>query len=248
LGTEVKKDFCRILSPEGARGLEAEIYYTSDGTFHSTTSDRDLSTAKRIRNLEQEIDEIRRMLDLNDQSSILEVGTGTGEFAVGIAGHYKKIYAIDVSSEMLEYARRKADLKGIGNIEFHHAGFLTYEHDGEPLDAIVSQLTLHHLPDFWKMIGLKRLAALLRADGKLYLKDVVFPSGIDDYGEFFDTMIETIRKSAGETIASEVENHIRTEYSTLDWIMEDLLKRAGFRLDSAVYYDGFIATYVCSKT
>ncbi len=34
----------------------------------------------------------------------------------------------------------------VDNIEFHNIGFLTYMHKGEPLDAVVSQLALHHLP------------------------------------------------------------------------------------------------------
>jgi putative AdoMet-dependent methyltransferase len=40
-------------------------------------------------------------------------------------------------------------------------GFLNYEHNGPPLDMIVSNLALHHLPDFWKMIALKRIHEML---------------------------------------------------------------------------------------
>lgn len=40
---------------------------------------------------------------------------------------------------------------------------------------------------------------------------------------------------------------IREEYSTFDWIMEELLKRAGFSIDEVDYSDGFMAVYVCTK-
>jgi 2-polyprenyl-3-methyl-5-hydroxy-6-metoxy-1,4-benzoquinol methylase len=55
---------------------------------------------------------------------------------------------------MIAYAKQKAQKDGISNISFLQAGFLSYEHNGSPLDIIVSNLALHHLPDFWKMIGL----------------------------------------------------------------------------------------------
>ncbi len=43
------------------------------------------------------------------------------------------------------------------------------------------------------------------------------------------------------------ETAIRDEYSTLGWIMEGLLQRAAFEIDSAEYYEGFMAVYVCTK-
>jgi len=86
---------------------------------------------------------------------------------------------------MLNFTRRKAELRGIKNIEFHQAGFLTYDHHGEPLDAVVSQLALHHLPDFWKMIALKRIFAMLKEGGKFYLRDVVYSFPVDNYMDFF---------------------------------------------------------------
>ena len=57
------------------------------------------------------------------------------------------------------------------------------------------------------------------------MRDVVFPSE-DDYEPFFHTLLDNIgkvdRKLAGQTAI-----HIKEEYSTLDWIMEDLLKKSG---------------------
>ncbi len=41
----------------------------------------------------------------------------------------------DVSLPMLEFARQKAKNREAKNIEFHNAGFLTYEHSGERVDA-----------------------------------------------------------------------------------------------------------------
>ena len=46
---------------------------------------------------------------------------------------------------------------------------------------------------------------------------------------------------------SESETHVRDEYSTCDWIMEALLERAGFRVQTADYHDEFLASYLCTK-
>ena len=54
--------------------------------------------------------------------------------------------------------------------------------------------------------------------------------------------------AVGPEFAAEVESHIRDEYSTYDWVMEEFLARAGFRIDSAGYADGFTATYLCTRT
>ncbi|MDH7577854.1 MAG: class I SAM-dependent methyltransferase [Bacillota bacterium] len=201
---------------------------------------------QKIRDIQKETENAKAAINLNKSHSLLEIGTGTGEFAVEISRHCKKVYAIDISPAMIEVARKKAKLQRRDNIEFFHAGFLSYQHQGEPLDAVVSQLVLHHLPDFWKFLALKRIFQMLRKGGKFYLRDVVFPS-VDDYVSFFNQLIDKIRLSAGEEIAAEVEIHIREEYSTLDWIMEDLLIRTGFKIEQADYYDEFLAVYVCTK-
>lgn len=73
---------------------------------------------------------------------VLEMGTGTGEFAITVARHCSKVYALDVSSSMLSYAEKNAKAQGISNIEFVRAGFLTYRHHGPPVGAMVTQLAL----------------------------------------------------------------------------------------------------------
>ncbi|RJQ31585.1 MAG: class I SAM-dependent methyltransferase [Peptococcaceae bacterium] len=124
-------------------------------------------------------------LGLTSNQTIIEFGTGTGDFALEAAQCCARVFAIDISPAMLNFTRRKAELRGIKNIEFHQAGFLTYDHHGEPLDAVVSQLALHHLPDFWKMIALKRIFAMLKEGGKFYLRDVVYSFPVDNYMDFF---------------------------------------------------------------
>lgn len=202
---------------------------------------------QKIRDVKREIEAIKSAIDLDSCGSVLEIGTGTGEFAIEVSKYCKEVVAIDVSAPMIEFAQKKANAHGRKNIRFFNAGFLSYTAQGEQFDAVVSQLALHHLPDFWKMIALRRINEMLKDGGKLYLRDVVFPSAVDDYGSFFSQIIENIRVSAGGEMAEEIETHIKEEFSTLDWIMEELLKRAGFSIESRDYDNSFLATYVCTK-
>jgi hypothetical protein len=45
---------------------------------------------------------------------------------------------------------------------------------GAPLGAAVTQIALHHLPDFWKQIALIRIAGMLKDGGRLCLRDMVY--------------------------------------------------------------------------
>ena len=202
---------------------------------------------QRFRDYEREAEAIIDRLALGADDMIIDIGCGTGAFTLCAAKYCKKIYGVDVSKVMLDYCNQKAQKAGLDNIEFCHGGFLTYEHCAEPVDAIVSVAALHHLPDFWKLIALRRLAAMLKPNGKFYLFDVVFSFDVADYRCRLDEGVKSTGEKVGSEFVAEVETHARDEYSTFDWIMEELLKKAGFEIDTSDYRDGFLATYLCTK-
>ena len=206
--------------------------------------DRRMAT---IRDIPAEIDEIITALDLPEEASLLEFGSGTGEFICAAAERCGRVYAVDISPVMLAYAEKKARSRGLTGIRFVNAGFLNYRHDGGPLDAIVTQLALHHLPDFWKQVALVKMCALLKPGGKLYLRDVVFSLKLEKYEATVNHVIEDFRKASGDNMADKFANHVRSEYSTFDWTMEEMLYRAGFDIDRADYGDNFMAVYLCGK-
>ncbi len=201
----------------------------------------------KFRDYKAESEQIIAALGLKRDATVIDIGCGTGAFAIYAAGHYRKVYAVDVSNSMLRSTRKKARKANLNNIEFHNGGFLTYEHRAEPADAIVSSVVLHHLPDFWKQVGLNRMAAMLKPGGKLYLFDVVFSFDIADYKRCLDEFVKSAGKNVGPEFAAEAEIHAREEYSTFDWIMEEMLKKAGFKIENKDYKDGFLATYLCTK-
>jgi putative AdoMet-dependent methyltransferase len=201
----------------------------------------------KFRDYQRESEQIIALLDLDTDQTVIDMGCGTGAFAIYAAKNSRKVFAVDVSKAMLRYARRKAKKANLDNMEFHRGGFLTYEHKAAPVDAIVSTAVLHHLPDFWKLTGLRRLSRMLSTGGRLYLFDVVFSFNVNDYESRLNQWIESTAERIGPTFAEEVKIHIRDEYSTFDWIMEGILKQAGFVIDTVDYKHDLLAAYLCTK-
>ena len=199
----------------------------------------------KFRNVAQENDAIIRALSIRPHHSVIEFGSATGAFAIQSSACADKVYAVDVSRAMLDYARKKSEAMGISNITFCHAGFLTYVHAEDSVDFIVTSLALHHLPDFWKGVALSRLNAMLKPEGRLFLYDVVYSERHCETN--ISEWVASQAKVGGREAVEDVETHIREEYSTFTWIMESLLEKSGFRIDTVNYDKGVLAQYVCTK-
>lgn len=201
---------------------------------------------QKYRDIQREIQEILEFLELQPSQTVLEIGTGTGEFALAAARHCAKVYAVDLSAGMLKYAQKKAESKRIGNVESVQAGFLTYQNPIS-MDAIVSQIALHHLPDFWKQIALNRMVEMLRDGGKFCLRDIVYSFDIGDYENAIENHLIEASELVNDEFADRIAAHVKNEYSTMGWIMEGMIERAGFGIQKKEY-SGFIGIYYCIKT
>lgn len=157
--------------------------------------------------------------------------------------------AVDLSQGMLKHAEMKAQSKGLTNIEFIRGGFLTYEHNREPVDVIVSKSALHYLPDFWRQIALFRLSKMMKPGGKLLLHDSVYSFNIENYQDFFNGVISQLTGTVKKDTVDIINTHMKEEYTTIDWVMEGLIRKAGFKIEIAEYVNyGLFAIYLCTKT
>ncbi len=201
---------------------------------------------QRLRNVSQEVEKVAQALIVSPFTTIWEIGCGTGEMALGLAARCRHVYATDVSPAMIRFARRKATERRVRNVTFQDGGFLSGYVPPEPVDGAVSQLTLHHLPDMWKLTALRRVAHHLRPNGRLFLRDIVYPSGVPDYDAYFAGLIATVRSAGGDDLADETIAHIREEYSTFAWIMEEMLKQSGFSVTDKLT-ERFTTSYICIR-
>ena len=200
----------------------------------------------KLRNVAAEAEEIAEDLALSPDSTVWEIGTGTGECSLALASRCRRIYATDISRAMLAYARKKKEERRVNNVVFEVGGFLSGFQPECGVNGIVSQLALHHLPDFWKSMAFKVVSKKLLPNGRFYLRDVIFPSDVDNYDSFFAQAVEGLRARAGDEMARRTIQHIRKEYSTLDWILEGMMERNGLKIVKKES-EGFLTVYVCEK-
>jgi putative AdoMet-dependent methyltransferase len=197
-----------------------------------------------FRDVDAEAQKALQLLDLGPGNTILDIGCGTGTFALAAAKHGLEVTAIDVSPAMLAAAHRKALADGMTNIRFLPQGFLTYEHEGPLLDAVTTTFALHHLPDYWQFVALRRIHAILRPRGRFLLRDVVIPDGTDPQSAI-QNFIDAQAQLGGEFLRQDAEGHFREEFSTFAWVLEGLLKRAGFQILDHQLESHVLATYLC---
>jgi len=209
---------------------EVEVYDASHGDF---------------RDLEGEADTVLDRLALGSDAILIDFGCGTGTFVIEAAKRYAQVFAVDVSPAMLSQAQTKAKAAGVGNIIFCHAGFLTYSHQGNAVDAVTTTFAFHHLPDFWKGIALQRLYGLLKPGGQFYLSDAIIEERncLENISAFIDELAE----AGGDFLREDTETHFREEYSSYDWVIDGLLERAGFEIRDKRIDKGVLGHYLCRK-
>lgn len=175
--------------------------------------------------------ETLRSLGIDDTSVLVDLGAGTGTFALAIAPYCGRVVAVDVAQPMLSAMRQKIGETGADNIEVVNAGFLGYEHRGDPPDFVYTRNALHHLPDFWKAIALRRIHDMLPPGGVLRMHDLVYSFDPGEAETVFEQWLvgKPERPEQGYT-RHDLETHIREEFSTFSWLLEPMLQRVGFEI------------------
>jgi SAM-dependent methyltransferase len=183
-----------------------------------------------------------RGLGVDTSSTVVDLGAGTGAFALSIAPYVGRVVAVDVSEAMVAEMGRRG-------VEAVRAGFLSYEHQGDPPDAVVTRNALHHLPDFWKTIALERIARLLKPGGVLLLQDIVYsfePAGAS--ASVASWLASAPSDPSRGWTAEQLVDHVREEHSTFSWLLEPMLERVGFEVRTRrLSENGIHAAYTCIR-
>ncbi|WP_426561937.1 class I SAM-dependent methyltransferase [Angustibacter sp. McL0619] len=183
-------------------------------------------------------------LGYGTESVVVDLGAGTGQFALEAAESFGRVVAVDPSPVMLAKLRDSVRQRD-SSLEVVQGGFLSYQHQGQCADVIYSRWALHHLPDFWKSIALHRMRAMLPAGGHLRLSDVVFCFDIDEAEDRIEAWCAAIGADETGWTRVDAEEHVRDEHSTYSWLLEPMIEAAGFEIGEAVYSDDrFLAQYL----
>lgn len=168
---------------------------------------------------------------VDSRSTVIDLGAGTGRFVFKAAEVCARVIAVDVSPAMIEVLRARVHEHGCENVEVVQAGWLSYQHEGAPADALHSRNALHQLPDFWKSIALHRAAQVLRPGGVLRLRDLIYDFSPEDAEAALERWFDGAAKdpACGYT-REDLAEHVRTEYSTFSWLLAPMLEHAGFEI------------------
>src|SRR6266568_3687658 len=135
------------------------------------------------------------MLGVKPGWRMADIGCGNGVMATEAALMGAEVDAIDISPAMLAladiYARdRKAPVRT------QSAGLLSFSYRPESYDLIVSEFTLHHLPDFWKAVAMSRIYRALKPGASFYLRDIVYAA-----------MPDAVERDVEQWAEFEIKNH-----------------------------------------
>src|SRR5690349_10057242 len=113
----------------------------------------------------------RLPLDQGDQ--VLDVAAGTGHLSLAIAPHVRKVFAVDITREMLTFARQETARRNLDNISFAegNAERLPYRADGFVL--VVSRLAIHHFRK--PVLPLREMIRACKPDHRLAIIDLLAP-------------------------------------------------------------------------
>lgn len=130
------------------------------------TADRDYARKLRLFNAfaARELAQAVRSLELRDGMRLLDAGCGTGEVLQLLrdtSGPRSEVFGIDLSGAHVRAARETVD----GVVTVLQGDLLTAPLPPASFDLIWSANTINHLRD--PIAGLRRLTALLRADGRI---------------------------------------------------------------------------------
>ena len=185
---------------------------------------------------------------LSRDSTVIDFGAGTGQFALPAARRFKTVIAVDVSPEMVLVLEQRAAEAGLRNLSCLRSGFLSYEHRGPAVDGVYTRNALHHQPDFFKGIALDRIARVLKPGGVLRLHDLIFDFQPAEAGAALERWFSGASSdpSTGYT-AADLAEHVRTEFSTYRWLLEPMLEVAGFEIARVEYVRSVYAAYTCRR-
>jgi ubiquinone/menaquinone biosynthesis C-methylase UbiE len=158
---------------------------------------------------------------------ILDVATGAGHTAYAFAPHVARVWATDITDEMLNVVRGEIARRGIANVRVAHAKAEALPFEDQSFDLVTCRIAPHHFESIEKFLAETR--RVLKDGGMLALVDNVVPAGtVGDYVNAFErfrdpshlrawTMAEWRAALAGADFAIVHEEEIEKDMEFASW-------------------------------
>lgn len=120
---------------------------------------------------EKHLKDILSTINVKQGMKILDIGCGSGYLTFPIAEINKDVHVIglDIVADTLERNAKKAEEKGIRNIEFISYDGIKFPFEDNSFDLVVTRYALHHFPKIKKSIS--EVARVLKHDGRFFISD-----------------------------------------------------------------------------
>ena len=117
----------------------------------------------------------------------LDVATGPGHTAYAFAPHVARMWATDITDEMLDLVRSEIGKRGLTGMRVAHAKAEALPFEDESFDLVTCRIAPHHFDSIPAFLAEAR--RVLRSDGTLALVDNVVPEGsVGNYINAFERL------------------------------------------------------------
>lgn len=117
------------------------------------------------------------------EMTALEYGSGTGITSFFLKDHFKNITMMDNSAGMVNVMKKNILNSSVPNLRAVLFDLEENQWTGKKFDIIVTQMVLHHIPDYKNILG--KFSSILNPEGYLAIADLYSEDG-SFHGEGFD--------------------------------------------------------------
>jgi putative AdoMet-dependent methyltransferase len=187
------------------------------------TYDMDVVRAARaedwiFRDYERVLDKVVEYceLDKNRYTSVIDIGTGTGNLAARFLARGLHVLGIEPSGEMRKICQEKYP-----EMIVEEGDFLTIPLYLPRVDLVVSAYALHHLTPAEKVEAVIEMKRLLNPKGRVVIADLMFRNAAEE---------RRIRQALRETGRSDILDEIKDEYPGLFEELTIIFTEEGFSI------------------
>jgi 2-polyprenyl-3-methyl-5-hydroxy-6-metoxy-1,4-benzoquinol methylase len=187
--------------------------------WDSRAKEYDRNEEKYEQSYKKAVDNTKKHLSVSDV--VLDYGCGTGIVTNDLADSVREIHGIDISSEMIDVARRRAVERGIGNVHYAQSTIFDELYGNESYNVILAFSVLHLLEDTQKVM--QRINELLKPGG-LFISETPC---LGERAAFFSILLCLLSKTGLVPYLS--------RFGTSE--LQDLVTGGGFRVVDTEYSD-----------
>lgn len=175
-------------------------------------------------------DAIEKLVEISKATKndrVLDVASGPGLVAAGFAKAAQHVECFDLTSAMLEQAKKYLIAEGVANVSFQEGDAMHLPYPDNSFDIVVTRYSFHHF--LYPESVLKEIIRVCKPTGRILIADIVMGK---EASEIFDRL-EKLRDSSHVKALTQMEfSDLLTHYNfnnvsqysyTVDINLEELL-------------------------